>query len=64
VSEEIPGIIDMIQGLIDKGYAIGARRCPLPRHQETGKLSHQSIEKPAEERDDPLDGKENPLTSP
>jgi len=65
VSEEIPSIIEVIQGLIDKGYAYPARGdvyYRVSRKPDYGKLSHQSVEKlVSEDRDDPLDGKESPL---
>jgi cysteinyl-tRNA synthetase len=65
VSEEIPAIIEVIQGLIDKGYAYPARGdvyYRVAQKSDYGKLSHQSVEKLAsEERGSPLDGKESAL---
>src|SRR3712207_3663058 len=65
VSEEIPSIIEVIQGLIDKGYAYPARGdvyYRVSRKPDYGKLSHQSVENLVSEgREDPLDGKESPL---
>jgi len=68
VSEEIPAIIEMIEGLIDKGYAYPARGdvyYRVSRKPDYGKLSHQSVENLAGEgRDDPLDGAGVPGAEP
>ncbi|MGH2603286.1 MAG: class I tRNA ligase family protein, partial [Dehalococcoidia bacterium] len=68
VSEEIPSIIEMIDGLIDKGYAYPARGdvyYRVSRKPDYGKLSHQSVENLAGEgRDDPLDGSGVPGAEP
>ena len=69
VTEEIPSIVEMIQGLIDKGFAYPARGdvyYRVGRKPDYGKLSHQSVEKllgdqGGEVGDSPLEGKENPL---
>lgn len=64
-TEEIPKIIEVIQGLIDNGYAYdsgGSVYFRVKRFPEYGKLSHQNIEEmisktssEADEKDSPLD---------
>ncbi len=64
-TEEIPSIIEVIKGLIDKGYAYeskGSVYFRVKRFPEYGKLSHQNIDEmaskaapEAEEKDSPLD---------
>ena len=65
VTEEIPAIVEMIAGLVEKGYAYPARGdvyYRVARKPDYGKLSHQRVENLAGEvRDDPLDGKESPV---
>jgi cysteinyl-tRNA synthetase len=62
-TEEIPGMIDVIQGLIDKGYAYPARGSVYFRVRNVpdyGKLSHRSLDSMmsceiGEEKEDPMD---------
>jgi cysteinyl-tRNA synthetase len=68
VTEEIPSIVEMIQGLIEQGFAYPARGdvyYRVNRKPDYGKLSHQSVTKllgdQAGDGDNPLDGKESPL---
>ena len=65
-TQEIPQIIEVIQGLIDKGYAYSANGdvyFRVRRDDDYGKLSHRKIDElrsgariaPDERKDDPLD---------
>src|SRR5687767_9696126 len=64
VSEEIPSIIDMIGGLVEKGYAYpldGDVYYRVTRKPDYGKLSHQSVESlMAGERIEADEAKEHP----
>jgi len=69
-TEEIPTIIEMIQGLIEKGYAyVGPPRdgskdvyFRVEKKEDYGKLSKRSLESMlAGARVEPLEGKENPM---
>ncbi|MFN8558523.1 MAG: cysteine--tRNA ligase [Dehalococcoidia bacterium] len=63
-TEEIPAIIAMVQGLIDKGFAYeagGDVYYRVTRKPDYGKLSHQSVEMMVEgHRVEPGDAKEHP----
>ncbi|HWO73165.1 MAG TPA: cysteine--tRNA ligase [Dehalococcoidia bacterium] len=69
-TEEIPTIIEMIEGLIEKGYAyVGPPRdgskdvyFRVEKKEDYGKLSKRSLESMlAGARVEPLEGKENPM---
>ncbi|HXH21893.1 MAG TPA: cysteine--tRNA ligase [Dehalococcoidia bacterium] len=71
-TEEIPGIIEMIEGLIEKGFAYigppkGANEASdvyfrVEKKADYGKLSKRSLESMmAGARIEPLEGKENPM---
>jgi len=65
-TEEIPKIIEVVQGLIDKGYAYpvgGSVYFRVRRKEDYGKLSHRKLDsmisgariEPGEEKEDPMD---------
>jgi len=62
-TEEIPKIIDVIQGLVDKGYAYpagGSAYFRVRSSPDYGKLSHRSLDsmmscETGEEKEDPMD---------
>jgi cysteinyl-tRNA synthetase len=65
-TEEIPKILEIVQGLVDKGYAYAAGDCVYFRVRKVddyGKLSHRNLEEmragariePGEAKEDPMD---------
>ncbi len=69
-TEEIPAIVEMIEGLIEKGYAyMGPKRdgnsdvyFRVEKKEDYGKLSKRSLETMLSgARIEPLEGKENPM---
>ena len=64
-TQEVPGIIEMVQGLVDKGFAYpaeGSVYFRVTKLDDYGKLSHRTLDQMlAGARIEPGDEKENPM---